>query len=158
MHATLSYQMYQTNQSLETGLGFSYGVRSYNPFGLSGAGARSKKRIVIVDDDQAIRKIYKNALSYFGFDIIDTMSDGSEIVEKIDAMVPRPDVVILDERMPRMSGTEACRRIHASYPDVSVIFVSADSAAEKTALEAGANYFFKKPVSISELARAIESV
>ena len=71
-------------------------------------------------------------------------------------MIPRPEVVILDERMPRMSGVDACKRIRSDDPDIAVIFVSADSTVETAALAAGASYFFTKPVSISQLAEAID--
>lgn len=116
-----------------------------------------KKKIVLVDDDPAVLKIYKSALARLGFDVLATMSDGLEIVETIGAMKEKPEVIILDERMPRMSGIDACKKIRSSHPEISVVFVSADSAAERGALAAGASRFLTKPVSISTLADAIDT-
>jgi DNA-binding response OmpR family regulator len=118
---------------------------------------KKKKKVVLVDDDRAILKIYRDALTYAGFDVLAAMSDGVELAESIDGMSPKPDVIILDERMPRMSGVEACNLIRSRYPDISIIFVSADSSAEKAALKAGAKRFLTKPVSIAQLSGAIDS-
>jgi DNA-binding response OmpR family regulator len=159
LQGILSQQIDYSGQSQGIVSGISYLTRSFDPSAArSGDGTSFKKRIVLVDDDPGILKIYRNALTYFGFNVLATMSDGKEIVDKIDSMPIRPQVVILDERMPGMSGVEACKIIHANHADISIIFVSADSTAEKEALKAGASFFFKKPVSILQLARAIESI
>ncbi|MGI0091507.1 MAG: response regulator [Nitrososphaerales archaeon] len=120
--------------------------------------ARShNKRLVLVDDAILVRTVYKRALDLKGFEILAAMSDGTEIVERIDSFDPKPDVILLDERMPRMSGVDACEIIHAKYPEIVMIFVSEDSSSNHKAMDAGAKAFLVKPVSISELADLINS-
>ncbi len=117
-----------------------------------------KKRVVIVDDDVFVRSMFEKILGTHGFDIVGSMSDGFEIVDSIDKLSPIPDIILLDERMPRMSGTEACGIIHARHPSISIIFVTADESAKERARGAGARAILFKPVSVSQLLHVINSI
>ena len=117
-----------------------------------------KKRLALVDDDLFVRSMFETVLASHGFDIVASMSDGSEIVESIDKMDPMPDIILLDERMPRMSGVEACKIIHAKHPLISIVFVTADESVTQRAKEAGARAFLFKPVSFSQLISLINSL
>jgi CheY-like chemotaxis protein len=117
-----------------------------------------KKRVVIVDDDVFVRSMFEKILGTHGFDIVGSMSDGFEIVDSIDKMSPIPDIIVLDERMPRMSGTEACGIIHAKHPSISIVFVTADESTKERARRAGARAILFKPVSVSQLLQVINSI
>lgn len=117
-----------------------------------------KKRIALVDDDIFVRSMFETILASHGFDIVGSMSDGSEIVESIDKMDPIPDVILLDERMPRMSGVEACKIIHAKHPSITIVFLTADESVTERAKEAGASAFLFKPVSVAQLICAMNSL
>jgi two-component system response regulator (stage 0 sporulation protein F) len=117
-----------------------------------------KKRVVIVDDDVFVRYMFEKILGTHGFEIAGSMSDGFEIVDSIDKLSPMPDIIVLDERMPRMSGTEACGIIHARYPSISIIFVTADESAKERVRRAGARAILFKPVSASQLLEVINSI
>jgi two-component system, response regulator PdtaR len=119
---------------------------------------RRTKRIIVVDDDHGIRNMLQNILKIKGFEVSASFSDGAELVELIDEVDPKPDVILLDERMPRMSGTEASQIIHERYPSISIVFVSADETAKERAKQTGAVAFLKKPVSVADLISLINSV
>jgi CheY-like chemotaxis protein len=116
-----------------------------------------KKRIVLVDDDSLVRSMFEKTLVAHGFDVVASMQDGDEIVNTIHRLNPLPDVILLDERMPRMSGVEACKIIHAKYPQISIIFVSADESAKQRSKDAGASGFLSKPVNLKDLLYALDS-
>lgn len=125
---------------------------------LARPGGAIKKQVAIVDDDPLVRNMFQKILGMNGIDVVAAVSDGSEIVELVDSVKPRPGIVILDERMPKMSGVEACKIIHSKYPDIAIIFVSADQTAEERALAAGAKAFLRKPVSTTKLLALVNSL
>ncbi|MHB1908568.1 MAG: response regulator [Nitrososphaerales archaeon] len=114
-----------------------------------------KRQVAIVDDDPLIRTIFSKVLRMNGLEVVAAVADGADIVELIESS--KPNIILLDERMPRMSGVEACKIIHAKYPDIAVIFVSADQSVEQRALNAGAKAFLKKPVSSEKLIALVNS-
>jgi two-component system, response regulator, stage 0 sporulation protein F len=116
-----------------------------------------KKRVVVVDDDPLVRSTFENIVKRLGFEILASMRDGQEIVDSIDGMKTKPDVIILDERMPRLTGIETAKIIHSKYPEISIVFVSADETARKGAKEAGAGIFLKKPITVGDLNFALNS-
>lgn len=96
-------------------------------------------RVVLVDDNAALREVIGEALRRDGHDIVGEAGDGHEGVERTQQL--RPDLVITDFRMPTMDGIEATRRIKTTCPTVTVIaFCSTDSAdVQRAFLEAGAH-------------------
>jgi DNA-binding NarL/FixJ family response regulator len=114
-----------------------------------------KKRVVIVDDDELVRTIFQKILKMNDFEVLASLSDGQELVSALDKMNPKPEAILLDERMPRMSGIEASKMIHSKYPAISIIFVSADDSAKERAKEAGARIFVSKPITAHDLIRAL---
>lgn len=123
--------------------------------GLSLASGATKQRIVLVDDDALVRGSFESIVKKFGFELVGAFSDGEEIVKSIDNMNPKPDVIVLDERMPKMSGLEATKIIQTKYPQISIVFVSADETVKERARQAGAKIFLKKPVRVRDLVSAL---
>ncbi|MGI0092324.1 MAG: response regulator [Nitrososphaerales archaeon] len=122
------------------------------------SGPEHKKQIVLVDDELAIREMLQSMLRLRGFEILASLSDGTQVVDLMNEPVPKPDVILLDERMPRMSGIEACKAIHSINPKIPIIFISADESAKERVKEAGAMAFLQKPISIHELVFLLNSV
>jgi CheY-like chemotaxis protein len=119
---------------------------------------RQEKRVVIVDDEAGVRNMLRSLLKIKGYEVSASLSDGAELVDLLDEITPKPNVILLDERMPRMSGVGACKAIHSRHPEITIIFVSADDSAAEKARAAGAKAFLKKPVSVSELMSLLSSL
>jgi DNA-binding NarL/FixJ family response regulator len=80
-------------------------------------------RILIADDDEIIREALTEFLSAKGFDVVGEAADGAEAIDAAIAL--RPDVVLVDIRMPRVNGIEAIQRIAAEVPTARMLALSA---------------------------------
>ncbi len=102
--------------------------------------------IFIVDDDELIHKVLERLLAAAGFRVSAHAFNGAEAVEKFVQMNPRPDIILMDHRMPVMSGAAATREILALDPSSKILFVSADETVKDEAIAAGALDFLTKPI------------
>ena len=96
-----------------------------------------RPRIVVVDDDPGFREMLRGMLEEQGFDIVGEAEDGRQAVDVTEEL--SPDVVLMDLRMPKLSGIEATRSIKALLPLVQIIILSAyeDAGLKRGADEAG---------------------
>jgi two-component system, OmpR family, response regulator MprA len=117
---------------------------------LGGRGKMVSVRILVVDDDRAVRESLRRSLAFNGYDV-DVASDGREALDRLRA--ERPDALVLDVMMPRVGGLEACRRLRADGDDVPILVLTArDSVADRVAgLDAGADDYLAKPFDLEEL-------
>lgn len=107
--------------------------------------------VLIVDDELFIVELYRDILQLRGYRVVGTAFDGEEALRKYNDSNEKPDVVIMDHRMPVMNGVEATREIIRLNPHQKIIFVSADILVEKEAREAGASEFLPKPFRMDDL-------
>jgi DNA-binding response OmpR family regulator len=109
------------------------------------------KRLLIVDDDDAMRRLLRRNLSD-SYEIIDT-GDPEQALAL--AMEHRPDAILLDLRMPKLSGIDLCRTLGAcsKTQPVPVFLVSGEPAADtqRYCKELGAAGFFEKPIDFEAL-------
>lgn len=84
--------------------------------------------------------------------------DGAEAVKLFDRLNPRPDVLLMDYRMPIKDGVTATKEIRTIDPASKIIFLSADETAREHALKAGAISFLIKPVRFAQLLHTITQV
>jgi two-component system response regulator RegX3 len=112
--------------------------------------------VLVVDDEPAFREGLRRALKQEGF-IVHLAADGEEALEVYRAH--RPDLVLLDVMLPRMSGVDVCREIRAS-DDTPVIMVSArnEEIDAVVALEVGADDYVTKPYRVRELVARMRTV
>jgi two-component system response regulator MprA len=107
-------------------------------------------RILVVDDDQAVRDSLRRSLAFNGYDV-ELAADGLAALESIARN--RPDAVVLDVMMPRLDGLEACRRLRSAGEDLPILVLTArDAVSDRVAgLDAGADDYLPKPFALEEL-------
>jgi len=116
-------------------------------------------KILIAEDEPDIRELIAFTLSFAGHEVI-SGSNGEEAVQLARQNIP--DLVILDVRMPRMTGYEACQQIKndADLNHIPVIFLSAkgQEAEMQAGLDAGCVEYIVKPFSPDQLTHQIQNV
>jgi cyclic di-GMP phosphodiesterase len=125
-----------------------------------GTGKSAKERILIVDDEDAIRSLFLEALEDLGYKC-DVARNGLECLEKFQRANDY-DVVLLDVQMPELNGIETLKKLKVHFPDLSIIMVSASRDIEnvRVALKEGAYDYIFKPFNVvdvdSVIKRALE--
>lgn len=111
-----------------------------------------------MDDERGIIEVYRDVLTLRNHDVIAEAFDGEEAIETYKNMQKKPDVIIMDHRMPNKNGIDAMNDIRSLDPMQCIIFVTADFQAAKNSLSMGANSFILKPFRMDVLFNAIETV
>src|SRR6476661_5769948 len=107
-------------------------------------------RLLIIDDDRALRDALRRALSLAGYEV-DTAAGGREGLAAIAARPP--DALVLDIGMPGIDGLELCRRLRAQGDRTPILMLTARDAVEDRidGLDAGADDYLVKPFDVGEL-------
>lgn len=116
-------------------------------------------RVLIADDQPVVRDGLAMLLGLIDdVEVVATAADGVEALERAHA--ERPDVVLMDLRMPRLQGAEATRQILADLPQTRVLVLTtyADDESLFPALQAGARGYLTKDATAEEIERAIRAV
>ncbi len=116
-------------------------------------------RVVIADDHAVVRKGMRDLLEDEGdLVVVGEAGDGQQAADL--ALSLRPDVVLMDVRMPVLTGVEATRRIHADAPQIKVLVLSAydDQPYVVALLEAGAKGYVLKTAEGDDIVRAVRDV
>jgi two-component system, OmpR family, KDP operon response regulator KdpE len=109
----------------------------------------SGPRVVVVDDEPAIRRFLHTSLSGHGYQTFEAI-DGQEALSAV--MAHRPDLVVLDLGLPDMDGIEVTRRLREwTQVPIIIVTVQEQEAAKVEALDAGADDYVTKPFSMGEL-------
>ena len=111
--------------------------------------------IFVVDDDESVRRALKRLMKSAGFKV-DTFGSAREFLNT--GGTNRPGIMVVDVRMPEMTGLELQKQLAASGAKIPVIFISAheDSRAVEMALAAGAEAFLYKPFDDRDLLAAVD--
>lgn len=113
---------------------------------------------VVADDHPAVLEAVAEYLAQAGISVLARASDGQEALEKIEQR--KPQVALVDVRMPRIGGIEVTRRAKRSAPDTAVLLYTGygDRALLTEALDAGVRGFVLKEAPMEDLLRAVRSV
>ncbi len=115
--------------------------------------------ILVAEDERDIRELIVFTLQLDGFNVIE-VPNGEEAVKKALEVVP--DLILMDVRMPKMTGYEACEALKSEEKtkDVPVVFLSAkgQEAEVNTGLELGAEEYFLKPFAPDELSGRVNKI
>ena len=115
-------------------------------------------RILVVDDERAVRDSLRRALELEGYEI-ELAGDGREALYRLDSDA-QPDAIILDVLMPGLDGLEVCKRIRATGNAVPVLMLTARDAVENRVegLDAGADDYVTKPFALEELLARVRAL
>lgn len=115
-------------------------------------------KVFIVDDESDLLDFYSIALTIKGYEVLSYARNGEEAVERYAALEIKPDIIIMDHRMPYKNGLEATKEILEMNPAAKIIFASADIGIEPEARALGIAAFKKKPFSLERLISNIEII
>jgi two-component system, OmpR family, response regulator len=115
-------------------------------------------KVLLVDDDELVRKVVKVVVEAEGHQVVEA-PDGAEALEVMQRQ-PAPDVVVLDLLIPGQDGFDICRRLKAvgRKPQVLVLTSVPIDESEEAAREAGADDVMGKPFSAMELLRRLSAL
>lgn len=100
--------------------------------------------------------MYETMLKILGFNIVNTATNGEEAVNMYKSFSVKPDIILMDHRMPIKNGIEASKEILQIDKSSKIIFISADQTIKKSALALGALDFIVKPFTMKILIDSIK--
>lgn len=111
--------------------------------------------VLVVDDEEHIRSALGELLDVFGFDVVGMAGDGLQAVSMVERL--RPEVVLMDLRMPEMDGLQAARSMLARWPGLGVVILTAydDPALAQEAGSVGVFAFLTKGCAGQEIRRVL---
>ena len=118
-----------------------------------------KVRVLAADDQRVVRDGLAMLLGLLpDVEVVGTAANGEEALALADQL--RPDVILMDLRMPKMDGVEATRRLRASHPEIKVVVLTtyADDRSVLDALRAGALGYLTKDAGADEIRQALQRV
>lgn len=116
-------------------------------------------RILIAEDEPDIRELVAFTLRFAGHEVT-TTANGEEALQQASQVVP--DIIIMDVRMPKMTGYDACRAMKADVvlKDIPVVFLSAkgQDSEIQAGLDAGAEEYLLKPFAPDQLVERVKNI
>jgi two-component system chemotaxis response regulator CheY len=114
-------------------------------------------RILIAEDEEPLANLYNLVLKKHGHEVLAVVPSGNELIEIFKKSDPKPDLIILDHRLEKMSGLEALKELLKIDPKTKVLFASADDSVMEDAIATGAADYIGKPFSMAELVEVVNT-
>ncbi len=114
--------------------------------------------VAIVDDEQQLVRTYEMIFQRRQIPISFVAYDGPIALQRFREARPPPGVVIIDYRLPSMSGMELMREVRKIDPGVKIVVISADDSVRREALDNGAQSFLKKPVPLQVIVDTVKAL
>ena len=114
--------------------------------------------IFIVEDDLSLQKLYEMMISTFGFKVVGKANNGKEAIEMYNALTKKPDVILMDHRMPVQNGLDTALMLLKLDNPPKIIFTSADISIKSRALALDGITFLEKPFTVNALYNEIMKV
>ena len=115
-------------------------------------------KIMIVEDDPLIRQLYEQILSQKGYQVICVAADGAEAIKLYQKLEEKPDLIILDFRMPKMNGLEVSQEILGYNSSTDILMISGDPILDRKAVLGRGVNVLQKPVNINALLQEIRTI
>lgn len=112
-------------------------------------------KVFIVEDEPNILFLYQDMVSVIGFEVVGTAKDGEMALKQYKEFNSKPDLIIMDHRMPKKEGIETTKEILSLHPEAKVLFASADNTVRDEAFAVGAVGFLSKPFTLQRLKEKI---
>ena len=117
--------------------------------------ASNDARILVVEDETAIRELMRSALTSAGYEV-EIASDGEDALAKMTRSNTEVDLLVCDVMMPRMSGPDLIRTLRAKHGELKVLFISGYPADETEVFEGSGTAFLPKPFRAKQLVKAVQ--
>ena len=114
-------------------------------------------KILIAEDDPLIRNLFKEILIRNGYDIIEAV-DGEDALIVYDKLNKKPDIIIVDFRMPKINGLELTQEILLRDPNSNIIMITGDPSMNQEILNNNKVIFKEKPVNLDEFLSEIHTL
>ncbi|NLB18127.1 MAG: response regulator [Syntrophomonadaceae bacterium] len=116
-----------------------------------------KNRVLVVDDQKGVRRLLEELFTKGGY-AVSLAIDGRDCVEKVK--LSRPDIILMDMKMPVMNGLEASREVLNYDDSIPIIMMTAYGEMEvvQKALEAGVRKYITKPFDIIEIRNMVKEI
>lgn len=113
--------------------------------------------IMIVDDEPTIQQLMAIILEDMGHKVVAQSLNGEMALKTYQNLDPLPDLIIIDHRMPIMSGTDLAEKILDQNKDQRILFLTADESVKDRVKELGILNFLEKPADIDTIRNSVES-
>lgn len=121
---------------------------------MTAAPQRPARSVLLVDDIDTMREVVRLALeTETGWEVVGEACDGREAIMQADQL--RPDVIVLDQQMPRLTGLAALPTLRASCPEARIVMWSSDPSVRERAVAGGADAFVDKAAPIDDVLAAM---
>ncbi|MGV9172457.1 MAG: response regulator [Promethearchaeia archaeon] len=115
-------------------------------------------KVLVVDDDQYVQNLYKLILEGLPVQSVLLANNGKEAKNVYVNSNHKPDIIIMDYRMPLMNGIEAMKEILQTDKKAKIVFASADPSVKSQAISLGASAFLSKPFDIQDLLQIVKNL